>query len=636
MNTDFLTNLAHAAADDLIRFSTEFPLFIIGFMLVLLTVTVLFRNRREMSYGDLVKAESDKHLKQVAKQLKKEKLFEAVELDIGSLIGSEIYVYQDIDFLFDFLIEKGSENELEEDEKKLRKYIHKNEKGMAQVFKKNIAEIYLRIDDRKHAQVNIFELVWYAYNFPHMIDLNLDGNYIIDTRQIEMQDIVNIFENPENRFNFEEYFYFVIGLINSHELDMKTYMKIKEIFSEQIINYLNAIELKQKKEVKVNIDKDNEQKTKEIYKQFKKSNPQPKEPTKLEDVLPKVTDENDTPPRVENTNKNKDKKPTQNTQKNKEKNNPKSQPKKVVKKETEKEEISQEDLHKPYIDENGKYTSRNLENKKEALKDINNQKEIAKKLKEEKFAEQEEIPVPIQNEDEVIQENINIESLVSSLQKDIEDKKSENEEVVESKTEEENVEIDSLVASIQKDIEEEKTENKNESEIEEELSVDASQNTQFKTAKNIRKKDFNPIRDFPKILKTVQKDAVVLDTFLIFKLEDKVYINTEYLFLKIENQYLLKDHDNFSFKFVTYLSGALALFNNKKNIEHKSINIKIPKENKQCSTVFLIFSTDAIEKYFEPTFFKKMRKLKEIRKFDLEKTNMMEYLKTRMETQDEN
>jgi hypothetical protein len=611
MSTDFVTNLVSKAADDLNRFSVEFPLFIVAFMLVLLTVTVIFRTRKGMTYGELVKAESEKHMKQVAKQIKKEKLYELVDLDIGSLIGSELYVYQNIDFLFDFLVEVGTENEYEDDEKKLRKYIRKNSKGMGEVFKKNIVEIYLKIDDRKESNINFFHLYWYAYNFPHLIDISLDGNFVLDTREFSIDDMVNIFENPDKRFDFEEYFYFVIGRINDYQFEMKTYMKSKEIFSEKITQFLDSVAVKQKREIKIHTKKDIEPKTKEIYKQYKRHNPKPFEPTDLEKVLPIVTDENDVPAGFVEQSQKEVQISQQNNQKNKENSAPNSIPKQVEQQQNKKEENPDVELNKPYVDENGNFTTKNLQKKKEILKDVDNQNEAVKQLQEEKFLEEEEIEVAsVESENQEPEKNRDINSLVDFLQNDAQDNKPEQVEPSSDKV----VAVDDKNSTVEDE--------------------EAEDETQFETAKQIKKKQFFPIRDFPSVLKTVQNDAVVHDTLLIFKHQENVYISSEYLFFKIQSQYTLKKElSKFSLAFARYLSESLDIFNNRRRVEYKNINInvKVQNEEKQIGSLFLIFSAKAIEKNFNPEYFKKIRKLKELKKFDFEKIDAVVYLKSRME-----
>jgi len=69
----------------------------------------------------------------------------------------------------------------------------------------------------------------------HFLDVNMEGNFILAVDSFFVEKIVERLENKDDKFDFKSFFYFVISHVDSHKLEMSTYTKIKELFSNQIL-----------------------------------------------------------------------------------------------------------------------------------------------------------------------------------------------------------------------------------------------------------------------------------------------------------------------------------------------------------------------------------------------------------------
>jgi len=518
MEKDFSQEFLKAVFSDIREFSVEFPILVISGSIVFIIVTIIFSRKKEKNLSDMIKEEQERDIKEALKLSKKESLYSTPVVDISMLLGVSHYLYENIDFLFDDIVGTNSSFLFDDDEKKLRKKLRKNNDALSNEFKKNIVYIYLKLEKNENIVISFFHLFYFLKMFPFDIDVNLKGSFILNTSNLNVDLIVESFENEENKFYFDEYFFWFVNLINSHELEISKYLKIKEIFSKSISNFESTIEMKKKQVVLLEVEKVNETKDKEVFYNYRN--------------------------------------------------------------------IKTEEKNKS-----------NGDTKKDIILAKNEQKKIAEKL-------------------------LNIDNDIPKKSSKVNDSKSLEQEVSVDDVKQD------LIDSLSVDKKSKKSSKVNDSKSVEQEVVDDIDFTISKSL-NSRKKSFNPFVDLKGIFRTIHKDNIHKDIPLVFIEEDRLYVSSEYLFLKIVSKFSLDNFggNEFSNKFFFSLKNKIRILN-KKDLESKTLRISI-SSSEYANIFFIVFNYSSFSKFIDVDFLKKISERKNTFLKDIDGLNdvsMIKYL----------
>lgn len=187
---------------------------------------------------------------------------------MASMIGVDQYLSEGIDFLFNSVVGRGDEIKYHEEEKKLRAHLENSNDIFTSSYKRNIVNIFLALSEKEEVKISFFHLYFFAKYFPHYLDVNLDGNFMLSVNEFSLEDLVKKLEDEDNKFEFINFFYQVINHIDNHKLEMSTYTKIKELFSDQIQQLEKNANLKKRSTPKIVVRKNSEIKEKKIYKRL--------------------------------------------------------------------------------------------------------------------------------------------------------------------------------------------------------------------------------------------------------------------------------------------------------------------------------------------------------------------------------
>jgi len=641
--SDITKNLTEYLANDLIRFSVSFPVIITAVLIIVPVIAFMLRNKGDKEYEDILLSDSQKHLKKIMKNLKEESFIESVEIDMSSMIGMDEYLPEGIDYLFNSVVGQGDEILSHEEEKKLRKHLENSNDIFTRGYKRNVVNIFLSLKENDEVKISFFHLYFFAKYFPHYLDVNMDGNFILAVDSFTVEMMVERLENKEDKFDFKTFFYFVINHIDSHKLEMSTYTKIKELFSQQIFEQEKNSKMKKKVSPKLVMRKNSESREKKIFKriiQKKPSENQIQSDRLIEEKKSTILDEN-----VHEEN---------------------AAEAPVVKKEPikrNKDEV--------FVDENGNYTTiakKDIKKKTAiAKKDIKEQIQVSSKLEVLEIEDDKKILESSGEQsdgvsdatlehvgnlfvpDDIVLENsrqskAQIDTPIQEQKLNKKNRKKVKPKIVSLETPDVSLEVhknkklsaEKRIFKKTRAIEAQKAKEsftQPEAVDSHETKTLQIENTEehnelnFEIAKKIKKKKFIPLVNFIGVVRSMLKNDILNDISLLFVYKDEVYISGEFLFISILNGYELED-ENFSENFLRKLMANLKPFT-KEDAKIESRDLFVEKLDKKVVSTFLIISSSVIGGRLGDKFMNNIRQRQSIKKYNHDEIDLINFIKER-------
>lgn len=614
MDENFAQTFMSLLADDMVGFTRDVSVMIIILSAVFLFVALLFRRGKERNYFESLEFEKKNAIKKALKEAEKYENSFRIILGSNDSFGLNEYSIPNSDYYFSKELEK---NEFENELKKSKEFLRKNETKLAEKYMKNIFDIYWKIFKKKTIEISPLHLFFFSDNFPHQVDVNFEGEILIDAAKISKLDLISFFDEKNKVFSFSEYLFLFLNLLKNEELEMNSFLKVKELFKKHINLIENPLIAKTKVTPKI-VDRES---GKEVIQELEKEEIAIEyEDEIIQDVI--VFNEEKIISEVEKKilgldpevfllafeeeklkaqeSQKKEKSKDAKIQKNKPVVKNKNKNKKLeneVRGNLSKDEESKDLKNSNMLVKDGKFTTVKNEVRKEIRKDITAQVKVVEELQQE--IPKEEIHELQDVQEERVEQSKKIEAELLF--------KIEEEKISEHNTQ------------IQDDVKEKVSDSL---EVQEEV---------FEVSKKIKKKRFVPVRDLVFLFKKSKSEKILQDVPLIFLHADKIYISSVFLFM-LSKKYFELDEEKFESygerEFYKLVHAQMEILFGSRNVIDEKMTFKVTKKQ-QVFELFYIIEKEAGSKKLGKEYTDDLRVILNLTKTNFKEINLFEFLSTR-------